>query len=302
VVNLREHLDFHALGVTSQVAAYALVGGIYPSGSIKDVGLLRVLQSALDEGRYRRGQALAELSNGSMARSVSWLAGEIGVDCFVAFPGSSSELVKDICGRFSTRHLEVGSLPREAGHPLVQYFEAFDKSSRELDLFYFDQTRNPAFRTAYSTLARPVLREMTERHGAPKVSRLIGSVGTGSTLLGLAEGLARLGASRPYVVGVEPALMPDSASVPWEDIPGLRNTRAFHWNEFGKTDAYGAHFVNQRCEVTKNQAAHFAASLEQGGLRGSLSAGATLAGFLEAAKDQEDETSLLILSDVQLSA
>jgi cysteine synthase len=301
VVNLRDHLDFAALGVANQTRAYALLGGIYPSGSIKDVGLLGALHKAWRSGRYRKGQPLAEISNGSMARSVSWLSGGLGVECFIAFPGSTKDQVGAICGGNRVRHLDIQSSHLDEGHPLVRYFDGFEKRCQQCELFYPHQTRNPDFRAAYRDLGALVLDELRQRYAVVKVDQIIGSIGTGSTLLGLSEGVALPGASRPEVTGVEPALRSNPSSMPWEDIPGLRNTRAFHWSEFGRNDAYDAALVDRRVEVTRSDAARQADTLARGGLRGGLSAGATLVGFFEAAKYQKEGTFLLVLSDTNVS-
>ena len=144
LVDLRKHLDCASWHIPDDVGLFALLGGHCPSGSLKDVALLHVIHTAVTRGELAPGRPVAEISNGSMARSVVWAAGRIGSPVYLSFPGVSQSLVEEIVGAGKATALQVAP-SRDFSHPMLGFFAAFEACCKERNYFYPDQTRNKAF-------------------------------------------------------------------------------------------------------------------------------------------------------------
>jgi cysteine synthase A len=297
IVDLGAAIDLRALGVPAHVRVFALLGGHNPSGSLKDAAIVRVLDAAVARGALVQGQPIAEISNGSTARSVVWAAGRLGSPVHISFPGGSQARLDEIVGAGKARFLPVG--PSSAGgHPLVEFFDGFEMACRELGYFYLDQTRNKAFALAYDALVPQVLETLARRHGVAKLDSLVCGVGTGSTLIGLGRGIKRTN-SEARTVGVEPASRPESTP-PWEDVPGLRNTSAFHWDDVcGEPglDNYLRDEVDDRLDVSARSAGSCRQLLADAGIQAGLGAGAVLAGGAQSLPARSGGAHLLVFSD-----
>lgn len=298
IVRLNDHLDQSSLGLNGQTSFFALLGGYCASGSIKDVALHYVLTRSLEARTYTPGAPLAEISSGSMARSVALHAARMNVEAIISFPGITQQRLSQICAPFPATALAVHS---DAGavNPLVGYFDAFAKRCQERGYFYVDQTRNPAFCAGYASAAAQAQRALERQWPMCPLGSLVASVGSGATLMGFSRGLRENGCL-VSAVAVEPSQRSD-AQPPWDDIPGLRNTRAFHWSSFGHHDCHDPARVNVRLEVTSARARECQELLRCSGFHAGPSAGATLAGALDAASSNPDAHSLLIFSDAKLS-
>jgi cysteine synthase len=300
VVDLGAVLDLAALGIPRHARVFALLGGHAPSGSLKDAAVAQVLDAAAARGDLRPGQPVAEISHGSTARSLVWAAGKRGSAVFLSFPGATQARIDAIVGAGRARLLAFDP-PATTGHPMVDFFAGFEITCRASGYFYVDQTRNRSFALAYAAFVPEVLAVLERRHGVSKIDSLACGVGTGSTLMGLARGLKRVsqGAWRARIVGVEPARALDLVP-PWEDLPGLRNTATFHWDDvLGKegVDNYVRNEVDVRVEVSAAAAQSCRTLLADSGIDASLGAAAVLAGGARTIADGSGVAHLLILSD-----
>jgi cysteine synthase len=171
--------------------------GENPGGSIKDHMVKNELQSLLQAGRLRPGQAVSELSAGSTALSLAHYCRELSLRCILFLPDTvSPELVARLQKQADEVHLlepttayeEYGKICAVKGyHPLNQLFDEKKK-------------------THYHALGRQIL------NYAPKVTHLVGAVGTGHSLLGIAQG------ANIRAISAEPV-------PPWK-ISGCRNIDA----------------------------------------------------------------------------
>ena len=163
-----------------------------------------------------------------MARSLVWAATMLGSPACLSYPGGCQASIDGIVGAGKARFLAFDA-PSTSGHPIVDFFAAFEAVCRDCGYFYLDQTRNKAFALAYDALAAEVLEALARGHGIAKLDSLVCGVGTGSTLIGLGRGIKRAN-PEAWTVGVEPASQPKNVP-PWDDLPGLRNTAVFHWDD-----------------------------------------------------------------------
>lgn len=297
VVDLGARIDLAALGVPARARVFALLGGHHPSGSLKDAAVAQVLDAAVACGALLAGGPIAEISNGSMARSLVWAAGRLGSPAHLSFPGASQARIDGIVGAGKARLLAFDP-PSTSGHPIVDFFAGFEAACRDRGYFYLDQTRNKAFVLAYDALAPKVLETLARRHGVAKLDSLVCGVGTGSTLIGLGRGIKRAN-PEAWTVGVEPASAP-SLVPPWQDLPGLRNTAVFHWDDVcGRAglDNYVREEVDRRLDVSTERAESCRRVLAGSGIDASLGGGAVLAGGAQTLAALGGGAHLMVLSD-----
>ncbi len=297
VVDLGSTIDLAALGISTRARVFALLGGHNPSGSLKDAAVARVLDAAVARGALRPGQPIAEISNGSMARSLVWAATMLGSPACLSYPGGCQASIDGIVGAGKARFLAFDA-PSTSGHPIVDFFAAFEAVCRDCGYFYLDQTRNKAFALAYDALAAEVLEALARGHGIAKLDSLVCGVGTGSTLIGLGRGIKRAN-PEAWTVGVEPASQPKNVP-PWDDLPGLRNTAVFHWDDVcGRTglDNYLREEVDRRLDVSAQRAESCRRLLADSGIEASLGAGAVLAGGARSLSAVGGGAHLLVFSD-----
>ena len=172
VVDLGTTIDLAALGISTRARVFALLGGHNPSGSLKDAAVARVLDAAVACGALLPGQPIAEISNGSMARSLVWAAGRLGSPAYLSFPGGCQASIDGIVGAGKARFLAFDP-PSTSGHPIVDFFAGFEAACRDRGYFYLDQTRNKAFALAYDALVPEVLETLARRHGVAKLDSLV---------------------------------------------------------------------------------------------------------------------------------
>lgn len=183
--------------------------GENPGGSIKDWMVEGELKRLLDLGRLEHGQTIAEISAGSTALSLAHYARRFRVNCLLFVP-RTLETEKRAALEALGAKLE-----------LVDTKTAFADFARFIEttgMLKFDQFGKRSLSLHYAGLAKQV---------GGSVGAVIGSVGTGHSLVGVAEGFG----SPPKIVSAEP----DTVAA----IPGIRNVRLEHFGE------------NDPCEIKK---------------------------------------------------
>jgi cysteine synthase len=297
VVDLGAAMDLGTLGISTRARVLALLGGHHPSGSLKDAAVSRVLEEVVTRGELRPGQAVAEISNGSTARSLVWAARLLGSPVYLSFPGASQATLDAIVGPGRARLLAFDA-PTTTGHPMVDFFAGFEAACRQRGYLYLDQTRNKAFALAYGAVVSCLLETVARTHGVSALDSLVCGVGTGSTLIGMGREVKRAYRDA-QVLGVEPVSAPTRVP-PWEDLPGLRNTAAFHWDDVCGSrglDNYLREEVDGRIEVSVGDAAACQQRLADAGITASLAAGAVLAGGARSIAARGGGAHLLVFSD-----
>ena len=197
---------------------FTTLEGQNPSGSIKD----RMVRGELDElfgaGRLSAGDRVSEVSAGSTARSLAYHSRELGLVCDLFVPDT---------------------LPEEATADLEQLGANVNRGNREegyaLYMKYCEENPNhPLNQLGDDTLARHYasIAGAAAEHGP--FDAILGAVGTGHSLLGIAERLE----PRPHVVSAEPA-EPNA-------IAGVRNLEL---ERFGPQDGCTPDLFDQRIVV-----------------------------------------------------
>lgn len=171
--------------------------GENPGGSIKDRMVEAELRAAVARGELEPGSLVTEISAGSTARSLAYFAREMGFGCELFVPHSIKEELKASLSSLGARlHLV---------DPASAYAE-YDAYCASRKPWRLDQMQRVGLKDHYTSWAA---RDLKPRLG--RIDAVIGSVGTGHSLLGIARALD----PRSGPVAAEPTEA--------KAIPGIRN-------------------------------------------------------------------------------
>ena len=167
-----------------------------PGGSIKDRIALNMIESAERRGELTKDKVVLEASSGNTGIGLAMVCAVKGYRCLIAMSESASLERRRIMKAFGA---EILLTPGHLGTDGA--IEAVYKLYREHPEKYFltDQFNNPDnWKTHYNTTAL----EIWEQTGG-KVNKIIATMGTTGTLMGLAKRFKEL-APNVEIIGVEP--------------------------------------------------------------------------------------------------
>lgn len=185
------------LGIGAEL--YAKLEYLNPTGSIKDRAALAMIRAAEDAGTLTEGGTVIEPTSGNTGIGIAAIAAVRGYRAVIVMPeGMSEERTKLMRAYGAT----VIYSPREGGmQGAVDMANELCKSTP--GAVVLSQFTNAANRAAHLESTAPeIYRAMGEN-----IDILVAGVGTGGTLMGLAEGLSEHCPSL-YVVAVEPERSP----------------------------------------------------------------------------------------------
>lgn len=178
--------------------------GENPGGSIKDHMVEGELRELFENSRLRTNGIVCEISAGSTAQSLAFWVPRFGGRCELYLPNSLPEdLRKRLQDLGASLHFRD---PSEA-------LGLHESLSRDAGLHYFNQLGDPHKRRHYVSLGRRL------RPQVGPIDLVVGAVGTGHSLSGLAEGL---GAAGLWTAEPEPPLQ----------IPGIRHLDFENWGPY----------------------------------------------------------------------
>jgi len=201
-----------------------------PSGSIKDRIALYMITGAEREGRIKPGDSIVEASSGNTGIALSFVSAVKGYPLQVYTPSvtTTPERVKIIQLFGAAIHPlsveEEKRLRDEGAHgarvEILPRKKCLEIETADPSIWWARQYKNPEnVRAHRETTGQEIIRQTDGR-----VDAFLASVGTGGTLLGVAEAL-REAIPDVYIVGVEPAGSPhllekiDPAGI----IPGVND-------------------------------------------------------------------------------
>lgn len=175
---------------------YVKLEGCNPTGSVKDRAGLRMIRGKLDAGELRPGMTLLDASSGNMACAIAYFGKLMGYPTeLVASSKLTAEKKSFLLYYGATLH-QVGNFTIEGN----QYCRELVGRSQPDRYCFLDQLHNwDNPRASYETLGPEILGDF------PHVSMVVGSLGSGGSLLGTAQFLKE---RRPQVriVSVQAAL------------------------------------------------------------------------------------------------
>lgn len=256
---------------------YFKLEGYNPTGSIKDRACVRLLQDRLEAGDLRSGMTVLDASSGNMGCAIAFFGRLAGYPTRVV---SSSKLTADKRGfmeYYGASVEQIGDFTIEGNRRCREIAAA------EPDRFCFlDQLHswgNP--RAHYETTGPEILRSF------PDLALLVGSLGSGGSLLGTAQFLKE---QRPglQVVAVEAA--------PGTRLPG---TGAFDDGDYVTpfiAQGYKQGIFGHRRKIDYQSAAARTLELRDRGLFAGLQTGGVFAAAVDSARELGLEGEVVILS------
>ena len=193
--------------------------GENPGGSMKDHMVRGELEDLLKNKLIPENGSVAEVSSGSTAASLAYYCPRYGLKCILFVPsGIPGATVSALQKQGAEIHIdEMKSI-----YATYDHFTAEHRNLRR-----FEQLFDGSKRRHYHSLGQDVLSSLGP------VDAIVGSVGTGHSLLGTAEGLGR-----PLIISAEPE--------PSLHISGVRNVAS---ERYGDKDACQPQEFDQRIIV-----------------------------------------------------
>jgi cysteine synthase A len=167
-----------------------------PSGSIKDIMALYMIDIAEKKGLLKPGGKIIEATSGNTGISFAMLAPVKGYKFVAVMPEHMSKERRQIMQAFGA---DIVLTPEEEGFPgSIKKAEQLARENK--DAWLPGQFENPDNTAAHREItAKRILEEVKER-----IDVFVAGVGTGGTLMGVAEALKKV-YPKVKIVAVEPA-------------------------------------------------------------------------------------------------
>jgi cysteine synthase B len=246
------------------------------SASLKDRVAKYMIEKAERSGELTRDKTIIEATSGNTGIALAWLGRKKGYKVTIVMPDSMSLERQQLLRIYGAELiLTKGALGMSAAIDKARELTAQDKR-----YFTPDQFSNPANPLAhYETTAVEILNDFPY----DKIDVLIAGIGTGGTIIGIAQ---RLREKYPNirVIGVEPP--------PGDDIQGLKclgEKLPPFWDSALVTDK--ARVTSQQATVATRQL------LEKEGIFAGLSSGAVIHQAIKVAGEMDEGNIVAVLAD-----
>lgn len=266
-----------------------------PSGSLKDRIALEMINEAEKTGKLKPGYTIVETSTGNTGIALSFVGGVKGykVVIYMVVPKDvGAEKAKMMEKMGAEVHIlppedlmEEGSVPGAEielpGRRLCLDLERKDKT-----VWWARQFSNPANVKAHNKTGKEIL----EQTGGD-VDVFVASIGTGGTLMGIAEVLKKENPA-VKVVGIQPASSSERM-VPGELYPRSEVAGGIVADMLEKKG-----LIDEVVTVTDGEAVEMTHRLwREEGLYAGVSSGANVYGAVQKAREREGKTVVTILPD-----
>lgn len=179
------------------VEVYVKLECMNPGGSVKDRPALRMMKTALGDGRLSSDKTLIDSTSGNTGLAYALFGAALGVRVALVMPSNVSKARKDIARAFGTEILY--SDPMEGSDGAIRKVRALVASEPDR-WFYPDQYSNPDNPLAhYHGTGAEILDALGDR-----ITHFVAGIGTSGTIMGTSRRLREH--TRPIrCVAVEPA-------------------------------------------------------------------------------------------------
>jgi S-sulfo-L-cysteine synthase (O-acetyl-L-serine-dependent) len=247
------------------VSLYAKCEFANPGGSVKDRAALRMIETAVADGRFGPGKTLVDSTSGNTGVAYSWICAALGLRCALVMPANVSAARKRIAQAFGAELLF--SDPLEGSDGAIRQVREL-VAAEPARWFYPDQYGNPENPRAHEHGTAVEIAESL----SGQVAAFVAGIGTGGTVMGTSRGLRALCPGvRCYAV--EPA----------EPLHGLEGLK--HMESSIVPAIYREQELDGKLSIATADGVAMAERLGlEEGLRVGHSAGAAVAGALEVAR------------------
>ncbi len=271
-------IELQRMSPSQKVKILVKLEGQNPGGSasIKDRVAKYMIEKAEQSGELTRDKTIIEATSGNTGIALAWLGRQKGYKVTIVMPESMSmerrQLLKINGAELILTKGELGM-----GAAIAK---AADMAAKDKKYFMPDQFSNPANPLAhYETTAVEILDDLP----CDKVDAIIAGIGTGGTIIGVAQ---RLKEKFPNikVIGLEPP--------PGDEIQGLKclgEALPPFWDQS---------IITEKTTVTSQRAAEAASRLlKEEGIFAGLSSGATTYQAIKTASEIGEGNIVAILAD-----
>ncbi len=247
------------------VRIYAKCEFMNPGGSVKDRPALRMIETSLERGTFRREMTLIDSTSGNTGVAYAWICAALGMRCALVMPANVSAARKRIAQAYGAELIFSDPLQGSDGALL----RARELVSAHPDRwFYPDQYGNPENPRAHELGTAVEIAESLDG----RVAAFVAGIGTGGTVMGTSRGLRSL-VPGVFCAAVEPA----------EPLHGLEGLK--HMATSIVPPIYREDELDEKIEMPTAEGWAMADRLgREEGLRVGHSAGAAVAGALRIAR------------------
>jgi cysteine synthase len=271
-------IELNRLSPTKKVKILVKLEGQNPGGSasIKDRVAKYMIEKAEESGALTRDKTIIEATSGNTGIALAWLGRQKGYKVTIVMPESMSMERRQLL-KINGAELILTDGKLGMGAAIAK---ANEMAAKDDKYFMPDQFTNPANPLAhYETTAV----EIIEDFPYDKVDVLVAGIGTGGTIIGIAQ---RLKEKNPNlkVIGVEPP--------PGDEIQGLKclgEALPPFWDQS---------LITEKTTVKSQRAAETAADmLKKEGIFTGLSSGATTYQAIKTAQEIGEGNIVAVLAD-----
>jgi S-sulfo-L-cysteine synthase (O-acetyl-L-serine-dependent) len=262
-----------------EVEVLAKLECLNPGGSLKDRPVLRMVLSALDDGRLRPGRTILDSSSGNAGIAYAMVGRIVGAPVEIVIPDNASLERK--------KRMRAHGARLTVTDPLLGYDEALREVHRrakaEPDRYFFcDQYGNDDnWRAHYETTAEEIL-DQTEG----RLTHVVVGVGTGGTITGLGRRLKQHD-PRIRVVCVVP-----------EAFPGVEGLKPLGRPEDIVPAILDEKVIDERLGISVDVAYAMCQRLAGAGFFVGQSSGAYLAGVEQVARRERRGRVVTLFNDI----
>jgi cysteine synthase len=260
----------------SSAAIYLKLEGCNPTGSIKDRAGLRMILNAIELGSLKPHQTLLDASSGNMACAIAFYGKILSYQTKVIVNSKVTASKKDFIRYFGAAVEQVGDFTIDGNRYCRELAENDDR------YYFLDQLHNWANPEAhYQTTGPEILAEF------PDITMLVGSLGSGGSLLGTARALKEK-VPNVKVVAVEAAS--------GTKLPG---TGSFDDGDYVSpfiSKGYEERFFDEVTKINESDAIRVTHCLKQQGLFCGLQTGGVVHAAHTVARRDRIEGTVVVLS------
>lgn len=266
----------------NDVRIFAKLESMNPGGSIKDRPVSRMMVRALEAGHLVGGRRLLDSSSGNAGIAYAQFGAALGVEVSLVIPGNASRERLERIRAYGAEIIETD--------PVEGYDFAINTARRLAaeqpeHYWYCDQYSNPDnWRAHEATTGQEILDQLYAEIGGLPDALVVG-VGTGGTLTGVGRRLRR----------AQPDL--HIATVIPEIFPGIEGLKPLGQATDLVPELLAVSLIDQRIDVTLDQAVQRCHELARQGIYVGPSSGAYLHAALELSAGGEFEVIVTIFSD-----
>src|SRR5215475_2206395 len=260
------------------VEVFAKLESLNPGGSLKDRPVLRMLLSALDDGRLK-DKTILDSSSGNAGIAYAMIGRMIGLPVEIVIPDNASTERKTRLRAHGARLVMTD--------PLLGYDEALREVNRRAranpDRYFFcDQYSNDDnWRAHYETTAEEILEQTGGR-----LTHLVAGVGTGGTITGLGR---RLKEHDPHIRVV--CVLPEA-------FPGVEGLKPLGRPEDIVPAILDQKVIDERVPISVDETYTMCQRLAAAGFFVGQSSGAYLAGVEKVARRQRRGRFVTLFNDI----